>query len=202
MIRLPHLPRSPSHHQLDGNTLLAILWHPPTGRIIWTRRQRLRSYVLAYRDVLAVQLGQAPLSIPDITNTPRTLGVNTNNLSVNQGAGSSSFGPVIGTSAQAVTLADYKLVAQITHGVGAGQMQHGATAFIAPFTTGNTRRYQITRVYTNNSGSDITVREAALYAMGGATPWFFCLVRDVLGSPVTVSHTQALTLQYQLDTTV
>lgn len=110
----------------------------------------------------------------------------------------------VGTSDIAVDPADYELKARILQGVGAGQMVYGAQTYEAVDVVGMASRFRISRVFTNNSGGAITVKEigGALCQMdsGGALRYLLYL-RDVLAAPSTVPDGASLTVRYRFSVT-
>lgn len=110
----------------------------------------------------------------------------------------------VGTGTNAVTPTDYELQSKIAHGSGGGQMVYGAQTYEAVEVVGTTSRFRITRVFTNNSGASITVREIG-GALGerdsGAIERFVLYIRDVLVSPSTVPDGASLTVRYRFSVT-
>jgi len=109
------------------------------------------------------------------------------------------FGVLIGTDDTAVDIADYALGAKIIEGSGSGQMNYGSHSTVSPVSdVGNTYSYAgITRTISNNSGASITVKEVGLvwssYWDTSATRYFL-LLREVLGSPISVADGEILTV--------
>ncbi|MEM2233820.1 MAG: hypothetical protein QXP81_09825 [Nitrososphaerota archaeon] len=77
--------------------------------------------------------------------------------------GETRQGIVVGTGTTPVSMTDFRLAAKIGHGTGAGQLIYGSTSVTSLEYLGiNTFRFYVTRLFTNNSGSDITVNEVGL----------------------------------------
>jgi hypothetical protein len=113
-------------------------------------------------------------------------------------AGVDAHGLVVGTGTNAVAPGDYNLQTKIAHGTGAGQLSYGADSLSAlPTTDGNTRYFEHQRIFTNNSGADITVYEFGAIAKAYSTTQYFLMCRDVNASGVLVQNTKALTLKYK-----
>lgn len=115
-----------------------------------------------------------------------------------------TFGIVVGTSATAVSPADYNLIGKIAHGTGAGQLVHGAQTIEALEIVDNTSRFRNTRVFTNNSGGLITVREiGVIFGMRDTTPAvrYILAIRDVLSPAVDVPDGNTLTVRYTISVT-
>lgn len=112
-------------------------------------------------------------------------------------ASSNANGIQIGTSDQAYSFEDYKLIGLIAHGTGSGQMTYNAMSHQTPaYTTGTkTWTQDVTRKFNNNSSGSITVKEVAL--VGGTIPY----IRDVLASSKTVAVGAQLTVTYTFSMT-
>jgi len=131
--------------------------------------RRAKSFVRAFVDILYAQSGNTTFSapgVPDIGNITRRVTVDAGNLIGIGGAGNTNMGPVVGTGLNAVAMTDYELQTLITHGVGAGQLQYGATAYTESVTVGASRYFTIARTFTNASGGNITVNEVGLHLQG------------------------------------
>ncbi|GAI85333.1 unnamed protein product [marine sediment metagenome] len=122
-------------------------------------------------------------------------------LVVDAGVGVSKNGVVVGTGDTPATNIDNKLETQLTEGVTAGKISHGAVVITAAAVVGANVDLTITRAFTNNTGSNIIVKEAGLYCIW-STAQQHCLVRDVLGTPVETPDKCSLTVIYTVRTTV
>jgi len=128
------------------------------------------------------------------------------NLSTCGDTGDTSQGIIVGTSDTPNTLTTYALGGKISHGTGSGQLVYGAeTVEDVTNPSGNDLQFRITRTFTNNSGSTITVKEVGLLvkkfdASGASRSWL--IARDVLPSPVDVPDGATLTIRYVVKITV
>jgi hypothetical protein len=116
------------------------------------------------------------------------------------------YGLVIGISDTANTINTFNMGNIITHGSGSGQMLYGGTTIENPTNpSGNDWVFRIIRVFTNNSGASITVKEIGIKVKaqdsGGGARWFL-IARDVISSGVTVPNGSTLTVRYILKITV
>lgn len=117
------------------------------------------------------------------------------------GLNDATLGLVVGRGATPVTLADYKLETQCTHGIGANQLQHQATTWLMGTHTAASWREFIQRAFVNNSGSTISVTESGLYCNiydGSANGFLACIIRDVF-TAITVPNAKTLTMEYTLE---
>ena len=107
-------------------------------------------------------------------------------LAIRAGESDNSYGIQVGTSDPAVTANDFKLEAQIAHGIKAGQLYHYSTLMDNPVVSGNTAKQKISREFWNNSGDDIVIMEMGLVGKRSEDRLSsFMIVHDVI-APVTV----------------
>jgi len=115
------------------------------------------------------------------------------------------MGIQVGTGTTTPTNTSYSLAALIAHGVGAGQLDYGATSFTATAVVGSNVDMVISRTMYNGSGGTITVNEIGVVGqsidnVGGTR--YLLLILDVLASGQPVLDTETITVQYTLRTTV
>lgn len=114
-------------------------------------------------------------------------------------------GIIIGTGNSAYSFEDYKLATQITQGTSSGQMSHDAHNAIVKAYDSGSKIYTAThsRYFTNNSGASIIVSEAGLLGRTNGYGLYgnYLLVRDVLGTPITVADLARLTVTYTIAVT-
>lgn len=112
-----------------------------------------------------------------------------------------TYGPVIGSGTNAVTVDDYCLQTKIAKGTGSGQMVHGVTE-VPVFTVSASEVLMLfCRPFTNSSGGDVVVNETGLYVKYEGAVYYYLLARDVLGSGVTVNDGKIFTLKYKINIT-
>lgn len=112
------------------------------------------------------------------------------------GSAATTYGIVVGTSDTAFNVEQYALGALIAHGTGAGQFTYQASGF-------NSKAYALKvwtatskRVFNNNSGGDITVKEIGLYPQNHDV--IFLMERSVLSPTVLVPNGAQLTATYEI----
>jgi hypothetical protein len=116
-----------------------------------------------------------------------------------------SHGIIVGNSDTPNTINTYALGGKISHGSGSGQLLYGAmTVESVSNPSGNVLQFRLIRAFTNNSGSDVTVKEFGLLCRistynGDKS---ILLARDVLSSPITIPDGYSLTLRYIVKITV
>ena len=175
--------------------------HRHGHRVRHTRPKLSHSFLIAYARMLYLKFAAA--TNQSITNTAGASQVvySWTYCDVDTAAGTSTNGLVTGTGTNAVALADTALQTQIAHGVGAGQLDYGASVVNAPSSDSTSTTLILTRVFANSSGGSITVREIGIYAgmiITTATTQRFCIVRDL--ATIALVNGDQLTLNYILKT--
>ena len=116
-----------------------------------------------------------------------------------------SFGIMIGNDDTPVTSIDYRLGNVIQHGNSSAKMRYLGMFVDNDITVSNPNAtYSLERMFYNNSGLDIVVKELGIYSYSYPPNWgsyIFCQVRDVI-SPVTVSTGEYFKVKYTLQVTV
>ncbi|HUV82942.1 MAG TPA: hypothetical protein VMW53_07710 [archaeon] len=168
------------------------------GNVVSEEEQRANSLVKAFAASLRAQYStSATASISDTAGSSRSLTAAV--VACTAAAGTVTDGIVIGTGTDAVTISDYQLKTRIAHGAGAGEMEYGTQTFDASVTvSGSDCYFQMARVFTNNSGDTITVKEVGIYSSIGS--YDFLLDRTLIDQAVT--NGQTLTLQYKFQISV
>lgn len=168
------------------------------GNIIGESEHEANSLVKAFLAHLLAHLSTSTVaSIPDTTNTSRSV-ANSSSWSITGTSGAGTQGIVVGTGTTAVTLTDYNIQTAIVHGTGDGQLSYGGVTFDSSLTTsGSTLYFNISRTFTNNSGSNITINEVGLIT---ASTNKFLLDRTL--STNTINNGNSSTCTYKISITV
>jgi hypothetical protein len=166
----------------------------PKGRIVKRGKMPIKSWVKQWLQILYVYWNNVTMYVTDTGGASRNIG-GSQLWQINAAAGSSAYGIVVGTSDTPVTRDDYRLGSQISHGTGTGQLTYGAVSIDAPITYGTGYLIRIIRVFTNNSSADVTVKEIGLYSYWAGS-YYFCIIRDVLSTPVTIPSGYSWTVRY------
>jgi len=125
---------------------------------------------------------------------------------INAPANSSEYGVKVGGGDTPNSLLTYALASPISHGTGLGQLVYGAhtiESVINP--SGGDLTFRVTRVFTNNSGASVTVKEIGITTKRydqTSTNRTFLFIRDVLPSPTSVPDGASLTIRYTVKITV
>jgi len=189
------------------------------GKLINKRRVKanswLRNFALAFRVLLFCARAQlnvttTVVNVGGASATFRASSVNASKLTplaTRAPSGNDDYGIQVGTGTTPVTRDDYCLVSKIPHGTATGQMVYGAVTVEDVDGVPPESRFRIIRVFSNESGADITVNEIGLVANNYAfydavtAEVYFMLARDVLPSPVTVPVGATLTVRYIVSVT-
>lgn len=186
--------------------LLQMVVRDPDGKIITdTGRKPARSFVIQFlENFYGMALGGV-YTATDVDGAESNYTYDdwetTKVFSLDGPVNDDTFGVVIGTGDTAETNTDYALETQLTEGVGAGNITHGAVVFTGTAVVGANVDLEVKRAFTNATGSTITVKEAGLYVITFDT-YFFCIVRDVLAASVELPDNCSLTVLYTIRTTV
>ena len=146
----------------------------------------LKNFILT----LACQLAQAGQTMTDTTGNVRANIAAIRNFDANAAAATTTYGLVIGTGENAVTLADTKLQTQVVTNIG-----HGIHSFLVENPDAATCRIAVTRVFTNSTGATLSIAEVGLYVIGTANLWKFCIDRALYS--VSVPNGENLSLTYR-----
>jgi hypothetical protein len=114
-------------------------------------------------------------------------------------ANTSNLGLRIGLNNTPVAPEDWEMGALIAHGTGSNQMVYGAQSVEAVTIVGSTISFRVSRPFTNNSGSIITVKEigAALGQLdSAAAERHYLYLHDILPASVDVPDGSTFTLRY------
>jgi len=189
--------------------LIRCVVRDPDGKIITdTGRKPARSFVIQFLEFVYGMIDPSNVSATDLAGA-ETLFYKTGTpvfalLQIEAVVNDSDYGVVVGTGDTAATNTDYKLETQLTEGVGLGNITHGAQVVGTAAVVGANVDLVLTRAFTNNTGSTITVKEAGIYTeySGVTGPFYHCIVRDVLPGSVDVPDKCSLTVIYTVRTTV
>lgn len=153
--------------------------------------KRANSLLKGFLHLLLVQISQASQTILMVDDTSVSTTTQAVNLSLNALAADTTFGMVIGTGTNAVTMTDNKLQTQATANIA-----HAAPTFALENPSASSWRISIARVFTNNTGATVGVREAALYFRTAAAGKLACGDRTLYS--VDVPSGIGLTLTYRI----
>lgn len=112
-------------------------------------------------------------------------------------------GIIIGTGTGAVTAQDYYLAARIDHGTGAGEMEYFGGIVNNVVIDGNDSYFDIERLFRNNSGGSIIIKEYGFSVLAYTYPTL--IIRDAYleaGDWVTVADGEYLKVTYRIKVTV
>lgn len=113
---------------------------------------------------------------------------------------------IVGAGSQAVDVNDKYLKDRIPSGSGDGLLSHGTRSVSAVVTDKPTSRFTISKPFTNQGTTDISINEMGIVSQGDYdNPEFqnvqhpaLLMVRDVLGAALTVGAGSTLTVDYEL----
>jgi len=182
------------------------------GKLLHRERRRANSYLKQYIALLkglyfhkynVNSIGN--VTVTDTGGVSRAYpssgsSLNVSGIALKADAAEGDYGLMVGASDGANIVTTYSLGTPIAHGVGAGQLQYGASVVEDPSNpSGMDWIIRIIRTYTNGSGGSVTVKEIALYTKtvdSGVVARVFAIARDVLGTPAVVPNGSTLTVRY------
>jgi hypothetical protein len=197
--------------------------HDKKGDLVFDNKERGHSWTRNFWNFMFAMLttsvggnsnnfGAGYLSEKSTNGTIRytsNYGVNGHNYNPGAGTGfirqtnTEDAGIVVGTGDTAFSIDQFVLSAVIAHGNNAGQLYYAAMSPQEPIYTAVSKTWKniIKRLFNNNSGESITVKETGLYFLG----YFFSssyegnmLERSVLASAVNVPNGAQLTVTYEI----
>lgn len=168
------------------------------GKILAHLKQPARSWLKQWSQLIYGGMSGVTQSVPDINGVSRTQSVTYDLLNIAGLAGNANLGVVVGTGVEPVTINDYRLQSQVTHGFGAGQLSHQATEIIYPPSVSGAECYfQVKRIFINGSGGVVSVNEIGVYgAITSSYP--ACIIRDVLVGTVNIPDGGSMTVIYRV----
>ncbi len=132
-------------------------------------------------------------------------------FTTNAPAGNSTYGIVVGGGTSSISVENYKLDSKYENGTATNQLNYGIMYYSSSYDniSGSSMAIQ-TRIFVNNSGNPITIREAGIYSWGtgstnanqptGSTSSpFLCIARKLTGD-VTLEHEQSVNISFVFNT--
>jgi hypothetical protein len=175
----------------------------PAGQVVDRTEQPIDSYVENFLNLGAAMWGSQ--SVIDVTDTGGTLrdleaGGKASDPWQFDANSMTDFGIQIGDDGTGETVTDTSLGNQLTTNIAYGSVSVSTPSVAPPDAT-----LDVTRTFTNNTGSDVTIREVGIVAdhesAASGDEEFLCL-RDT-GSPLlTVGDGNNATVEYELQITV
>lgn len=161
-------------------------------------------YAIGGGNVSIVDEGGTPEPYPKhSTETPQALYMNISTLG---DAGDVSQGILVGSGNTPNSLTTYALASKIGHGTASGQLLYGAESIEEVSNpSGMDLQFRVTRTFTNNTGSSVTVKELGALIKKfdqGGTSRSWLIVRDVLPSPSSIPDGASMTVRYIIKITV
>lgn len=185
-------------NSLTRSPFRCIIEHRSSSGILLKRSSFIpNSVVQAYIALLTVQFSSSSLSIRDINNNNNTVYPSSDNLYIGAAINVDTFGIVVGSGTDSVTINDYKLQSKILQGVGAGLLQYSAMEFPSRYSVDSTKAFtSFRRLFTNLSGSSITINELGVYTRSYANKTY-CIERTLYNS--VLADEEALSVTYLLE---
>jgi len=184
------------------------------GQLLRSLKQKSRSFLKQFIQLIEVQTNQTSKDLTDITGTSRSVSYDCHNFFSTPGGGHGypdpdqrkaqveNVGIVVGSGTTAVTPTDTKLETKIAHGKSAGQLLHLGNALYPVVVSAPDAYVDLVRFFENQSGGDVTINEVGIYALASPNQYAFCICRDVLSTSVTVANGELLKVRYRIKVSV
>src|SRR4030066_1027603 len=155
------------------------------------RKRRCHSLIANFIGFLRIGASQAAGTIVDNDGVPYSQVPASSLYRMNGGIGDEIAGITLGTGVTPVDIEDFNLETPLTHGSSAGQLFYGGSNIGAPVRSGASYYFPITRTFTNNTASSITVNEVGLRTW--LTAHYPMIFREII-PPTTWTPGQARTV--------
>jgi len=159
-----------------------------------------KSFVLQFLQILEIQLDPAnAVTLKDVAGANKTCDQHANSLNSTAPVTNDTYGMMVGTGTTPVVNADYVMETKIVHGVGAGELQYGASSIVTAAEVGANVDLQLIRTFTNGSGNTINVTEIGIISLAndGAAQYFLTLHEIVTLTAVTNGQTLTVTITFR-----
>lgn len=170
-------------HTKDGRTFKKYPW------------KNANSLIKAFIQILMIQMSQAAQTIKDTAGNSASHSVSAQALAVIAAINFTDRGIVIGTGTTPVTMTDWKLETQVIANVA-----HAAEIIALENPNAATWRINVSRIFTNNTGGVLSIKEVALYSDDTGLGYTSCIDRTLYA--VDVPNTYPITFQYRITITL
>lgn len=171
------------------------------GKIVSRERRKSKSFLKQWNQLVYSHMSQTRLNMVCTDGVTRECGYWDGTFQMSAAAGVTNYGIRIGTGNTAVAVDDHKLDIPIAEGVAAGQMEHLICTVTTSAVAAPSCSFIVSRSIVNNSGAEITVREAGIY-MVIFSGQYGCATRDVFVSPQAVPNGGSMVINWTLRVTV
>jgi len=183
------------------------------GKVVLRRKRQMHSLTGLWFILLWYGTNSQQNTFELTAYSPNTF--NTDTFSNNNFSGISSIafwltasspyvGIVVGTGQNPKNPQDYTLASPVTS--SSTGLTYGTLSMSSPTVSGNTSTLSMSRTFTNNGSSSITLTEAAIIVYCGASvtnPIFdAALAYDYISPSITLAPGQILTITYQIQVTM
>ena len=157
--------------------------------------KRIDALLKQFAQILMYHLSQAAQTIKDTAGVDKLMYASLPSFAANAPAATTTYGLVIGTGTDPVTMADNKLQTQVTTNI-----THQAGTFLLENPDASTWRVACTRVFTNGTGATLEIKEVALYTNNTANGYKFCFDRALYS--VSVPNGENVSITYRITITL
>ncbi len=155
-------------------------------------RQKANTLLKQFFQLLERHWGQRAVSVKKVNGEMHSGYDDDSTFAINAGENNNNYGIVIGSGSTAVNkCSDYALE---------NKLNLDCSAVTVNSTTCDNEKIELSayRSFTNNTGSDVTIREVGLYCCGTSTDYIHCIDRTVLSEPITLQNGKTIKIMYML----
>jgi len=170
--------------------------HTKEGRVFkaypW---KNANSLIKQFIQLLLVGMANANQTINNVTGAPSVVDPGYTLLNATAALNITTKGILIGSGTTPVTMTDYSLQTKLTTNVA-----HAAVVIALENPNASTWRIALSRIFTNNTGGTLSVKEVALYVSSGSGAVICCAERTLYA--VDVPDGYPITFQYRITITL
>ncbi len=171
------------------------------GKIVSRERRKSKSFLKQWNQLVYSQMTQTRFNFTCTDGVVRECGYTQESFRMAAAAGVTDYGIRVGTGNTAVAVDDHKLDIPIAEGTAADQMEHLICTVTTSVVAAPSCSFIVSRSAVNNSGAEITVREAGIY-MNIFSIYYGCATRDVFITPQVVPNGGSIVINWTLRVTI
>ncbi|MHA1873140.1 MAG: hypothetical protein ACTSVB_03405 [Candidatus Heimdallarchaeaceae archaeon] len=155
-------------------------------------KQKANTLLKQFFQLLERHWKQGYVSVKKVDGEVHNGNNDANTFAIDAEENNNNYGIVIGSGSTAVNkCSDYALE---------NKLNLDCSAVTVNSTTCDSEKIELSayRSFTNNTGSDVTIREVGLYCVGTSTSYIHCIDRTVLAEPITLQNGKTVKIMYML----
>jgi len=155
-------------------------------------KQEANSFLIQFFELLRRHFDMKAIPVKMVDGTESNYGSSATTFKIDAGENDNSFGIVVGTGSSSVDICnDYALENKI-------DLNCSAVTIEPTSCESGILEIKIWREFTNNTGSDVEIKEVGLYCAGWWTSYIHCIDRTVLVEPLILADGQTAKFTYKI----